>query len=139
MNGEIFGMHRNSRIANLLKRKEFEESNPRYRLEKSIQDLHNLEKYYVDVEYRNCLVSADYPSSEYYELQNIYKQEAKVKERLNLPQNSLIKYERVRCSKHCKHNNHQYYYAYIWDSSSKKLNKKYLGKQLPLVISGCDS
>jgi hypothetical protein len=88
------------------------------------------------VEYRNSLASASYPSSEYFELENIYKQEEKVKQRLNLPQNSLIRYDKVKCSKHCKHNNppHQYYYAYIWDSCSKRLQKKYIGKQLPLVI-----
>lgn len=102
------------------------ERNSRYLIEKSIQDLHNLEKYYVDAEYRNSLVSAQYPSLEYFELENIFKQEQKVKEKLNLPQKSLIKYEKVRCSKHCRHNNpaHQYYYAYIWDSSSKRLKKK---------------
>ena len=132
----MYGKSTNARIARILyNRREFEESNPRYRIEKAIQDLHNLERYYVDAEYRNSLISAKYPSSEYCELENICKQEAKVKERLNLPQNSLIRYEKVRCSKHCKHNTppHQYYYAYIWDLSSKRLNKKYIGKQLPLV------
>ena len=127
----------NTTIARMLdKRREFEESNPRCRIEKSIQDLHNLEKYYVDTEYRNSLASASYPSSEYFELENIYKQEEKVKQRLNLPQNSLIRYDKVKCSKHCKHNNppHRYYYAHIWDSCSKRLQKKYIGKQLPLVI-----
>lgn len=137
---EILGMHAkdtNTRIAKLLyKRRELEETNPRYRIEKAIHDLHKLEKYYVDVEYRNSLKSAEYPSSECFELENIYKQEEKVQERLSLPQNSLIRYEKIRCSKYCKHNTppHQYYYAYIWDSSSKKLKKKYIGKQLPLVI-----
>ena len=140
MIGGILGMHRmnaNTRIARILhKKRELEESNPRYRIEKTIQDLHKLEKYCIDAEYRNSLLSADFPSSEYFELENIRKQEEKVKERLNLPQNSLIRYERVKCSKHCKHNTppHQYYYAYIWDSSSKKLKKKYIGKQLPLVM-----
>ena len=90
-------------------------------MEKAIQDLHNLEKYYVDVEYGNSLESAEYPSLEYFELENIYRLEEKVKETLNLPQNSLIRYEKVRCSKQCKHNTppHQYYYAYMWDSSSR--------------------
>ena len=140
MIGGVLGMHRmnaNTRIARILyKSRKLEESNPRYRIEKVIQDLHKLEKYYVDTEYRNSLVSADFPSSEYFELENIYKQEEKVKEKLNLPQNSLIRYEKVRCSKYCKHNTppHQYFYAYIWDSSSKKLKKKYIGKQLPLVM-----
>jgi hypothetical protein len=133
----MYGKSNNVRLAKILhKRREFEELNPRYLIEKSIQDLHNLEKYYVDAEYRNSLVSANYPSSEYYELENIRKQEVKLKEKLNLPQNSLIKYETVKCSKHCKHNTppHQYYYAYIWNLSSKKLEKKYIGKQLPLVM-----
>jgi hypothetical protein len=133
----MFGKNNNTRIAKILrKRREVEELNPRYRIENAIQDLHNLEKYYVNTDYRNNLVSADYPSSEYFEREKIYKQEEKVKEKLNLPQNSLIRYERVRCSKHCEHHNppHQYYYAYIWNSSSKRLKKKYIGKQLPLVI-----
>ncbi len=35
----------NTTIARMLrKRREFEESNPRYQIEKSIQDLHNLER-----------------------------------------------------------------------------------------------
>ncbi|MGA9842638.1 MAG: hypothetical protein WBQ25_10015 [Nitrososphaeraceae archaeon] len=127
----------NTTIARMLdKRREFEELNPRYRIEKAIQDLHNLERYYVDAEYRNGLLLADFPSSGYFELANIHKEEEKVKERLSLPRNSLIRYEKVRCSKHCTHNtpSHQYYYAYTWDSSSKRLKKKYIGKQLPLTI-----
>jgi hypothetical protein len=52
------------------------------------------------------LISADIPSSEYFELANIYKQEGKVKEKLNLLQNGLIRYEKARCSKYCKHNTH---------------------------------
>jgi hypothetical protein len=126
----------NTRIVKILqKRREFEESNPRHLIEKSIQDLHNLERYYADAEYRNSLKSEEYPSLEYFELENIFKQEEKVKEELNLPQNSLIKYEKMKCSKHCNHNTpHQYYYAYIWDSNSKRLKKKYIGKELPLMI-----
>ena len=80
----MYGKSNNTRIAKILyKRREFEESNPRYRIERSIQDLHNLEKYYVDVEYRNSLVSAQYPSLEYFELENIFEQEAKVKAKSN--------------------------------------------------------
>jgi hypothetical protein len=33
-------------------------------------------------------------SSEYFELQNIYDQDRKLKEKLNLPENSTIKYEK---------------------------------------------
>jgi predicted double-glycine peptidase len=115
-----------------------ESSNPRYVLKKLLQDIDNLEKFYTDREYRNRLVStANYPSSEYFQLEDIYEQEKKVKEKLNLPQNSIIKYEKVKCSKNCRHNNppHKYYYAYIWDCNSKKLKKKYIGKQLPLPAS----
>jgi hypothetical protein len=96
---------------------------------------------YTDKEYRRRLISslsaADgyyFPSysSEYFEIERIYEQEEKVKEKLNLPQNCTIRYEKVKCSKDCKHDTHQYYYAYIWDCDSKKLKKKYIGKQLPL-------
>lgn len=130
-------MNNNTRIARILhKRRELEELNPRYRIEKAIEDLHKLEKYYTVTEYRDSLRAADYPSSEYFELENIHKQDEKVKKKLNLPQNSLIRYERVRCSKLCKHNTppHRYFYAYIRDSSSRKSKKKYIGKQLPLVM-----
>jgi hypothetical protein len=55
-----------------------------------------------------------------------------LKEKLNLPENSTIKHENVRCRKDCKHNTHYYYHAYFWDCDSKKLKKKYIGKHLPL-------
>jgi hypothetical protein len=129
-----------SRIAKMQERmrklKEAAEANPRYQIEQLLQDIRNLEKYYADKEYRDRLLSAFYPSSESVELESIYEQEKKVKEKLNLPQNSLIRYEKVKCAKDCEHNTppHQYYYAYVWDSDSKgkKLKKKYIGKQLPL-------
>jgi hypothetical protein len=110
-------------------------SNPRNKLKKLLQDIDNLEKFYSDKEYRNKLVSANYPSSEYFQLENIYDQDRKLKGKLNLPENSTIRYEKVKCSKNCRHNIHKYYYAYIWDSTSKKLKKKYIGKQLPLPTS----
>jgi hypothetical protein len=111
-----------------------EPSNPRSVLKRLIQDIDNLEKFYTDREYRNRLVSAaSYPSSEYFQLEHIEEQEKKVKEKLNLPLNSLIKYEKVKCSKKCGHT-HRYYYAYIWDCNSKKLKKKYIGKQLPFLF-----
>jgi ribosomal protein L37AE/L43A len=121
----------NTRLTKLQERAEL--SNPRHMLKKLLQDIDNLEKFYTDREYRNRLVkSARYPSSEYFQLEKIYDQEEKVKEKLNLPQNCTIRYEKVKCCKDCKHNTHQYYYAYIWDCDSKKLKKKYIGKQLPL-------
>jgi hypothetical protein len=55
-----------------------------------------------------------------------------LKEKLNLPENTAIKYEKVKCYKDCKHDTDQYYYAYRWECSSKKLKKKCIGKQLPL-------
>ena len=118
-------------------------SNPRNKLKKLLRDSDNLEKFYTDKEYRRRLVSSSsaadgyyFPSysSEYFELENIYEQEKKLKDKLNLPQNSTIRYEKVKCSKNCIHNTHKYYYAYIWDSNSKKLKKKYIGKQLPLPV-----
>jgi hypothetical protein len=124
------------RLTKMLEKSEIKEpSNPRSVLKKLIQDIDNLEKFYTDREYRNRLVStANYPSSEYFRLEDIYEQEKKVKEKLNLPQNSIIKYEKVKCSRKCGHT-HRYYYAYIWDCNSKKLKKKYIGKQLPLPAS----
>jgi hypothetical protein len=107
-------------------------SNPRRMLKKLLQDSDNLEKFYSDEEYKSKLKSASYLSSDYFELERIYEQEEKVKEKLNLPQNCTIRYEKVKCSKDCKHYTHKYYYAYIWDCDSKKVKKKYIGKQLPL-------
>jgi hypothetical protein len=108
-------------------------SNPRNKLKKLLQDSDNLEKFYRDKEYRNKLeLEARYPSLEYVQLENILEQAKKVKEKLNLPENSTIKYEKIKCCKDCKHNTHRYYYAYFWDCNSKKLKKKYIGKQLPL-------
>ena len=108
------------------------ESNPRYLLQKSLKDIEDLERFYKDKEYRNTLESATYLSSEYCQLENVEEQEKKLKEKLGIPQNSTIKYQKVKCSKNCRHTKHWYYYAYIWDSSSKKLKSKYIGKQLPL-------
>jgi hypothetical protein len=121
----------NTRLTKLQERAEL--SNPRHMLKKLLQDSDNLEKFYTDKEYRNKLESAaTYPSLEYVQLENILEQDKKVKGKLNLPENSTIKYEKIKCCKDCKHNTHKYYYAYIWDCDSKKLKKKYIGKQLPL-------
>jgi hypothetical protein len=120
-------------IAKLAKlAKKINGSNPRYLLQKSLKDIEDLERFYKDKEYRNTLESATYLSSEYFQLENIEKQEEKLKEKLGIPQNSIIKYQKVKCSKDCRHAEHWYYYAYIWDSTSKKLKSRYIGKQLPL-------
>jgi hypothetical protein len=129
-------MNISSPLTKILEKSKIKESSdPGSVLKKLIQDIDNLEKFYTDREYRNRLVSAaNYPSSEYFQLERIEEQEKKVKEKLNLPQNSLIKYEKVRCSRKCRHT-HSYYYAYLWDCNSKKSKKRYIGKQLPLPAS----
>ncbi len=120
----------NARITKLQEKAEL--SNPRNRLKKLLQDIDNLEKFYTDREYRNKLESASYLFSDYFELERIHEQEEKLKEKLNLPQHCTIRYEKVKCSKDCKHYTDKYYYAYNWDCDSKKLKKNYIGKQLPL-------
>jgi hypothetical protein len=120
----------NTRLTKLQERAKL--SNPRDKLKKLLQDINNLEKFYSDKEYRNTLVSANYPSSEYFQLEHIHEQDRKMKEKLDLPKSSTIRYEKVRCYKDCRHE-HYYYYSYIWDCNSKKLKKKYLGKYLPLI------
>jgi uncharacterized protein with HEPN domain len=98
----------NTRLTKLQKRAE-ELSNPRNKLKKLLQDSEALEKFYNDKDYKNKLESASYLSSEYFELERIYEQEEKIKEKLNLPQNYTIRYEKVKCCKDCRHNTHQYY------------------------------
>ena len=93
----------------------------------------SLEKFYSDKEYRDRLDKAEYLSSDYFQLVKIEKQQEKIKEKLSLPQNSIIRYEKVRCSRNCIHDTHRYCYAYLWDGNSKKLKKKYIAKQLPLT------
>lgn len=68
------------------------ESNPRYLLQKSLNDIEDLERFYKDKEYRKT-ESATYLSSEYCQLENIEEQEKKLKEKLGIPQSSTIKYQ----------------------------------------------
>jgi hypothetical protein len=112
-----------------------EESNPRCLLQKLLKDIEDLERLYKDKEYRDMLESAAYPSAEYCQLENIEKQEEKVKEKLSIPRSSIIKYQKVKCSKDCRHTTHWYYYAYIWDSDSKKLKSKIHRKAVTIAIS----
>ncbi len=58
----------------------------------------------------------------------------KIKENLGLPKNSSIRYDKVKCSKNCNHNDHYYFYAYWWDPIIKKMRKKYIGKNLPIPV-----
>jgi hypothetical protein len=48
----------------------------RIEIEQSIQEIHNLERFYTNRKHRDRLKSlAEYPSSEYFELENIQEQE----------------------------------------------------------------
>ena len=123
-----------SRITKLEGQAKIFKSNPRFILENALRDIKKLEAFYKDKEYRDVLRSAERFSPDRSELQYVYRIEQKVKEKLGLPENSIIKYEKVKCSKSCEHKTHYYYYAYIWDYNSKKLKKKYIGKQLPLPV-----
>jgi hypothetical protein len=58
-----------------------------------------LEKFYSDKEYRDRLDKAEYLSSDYFQLEKIEEQQEKIKEKLSLPRNSIIRYEKVRCSR----------------------------------------
>jgi hypothetical protein len=116
----------NTRLTKLQERAEL--SNPRYMLKKLLQDSDNLEKFYTDKEYRNKLESAaTYPSFEYAQLEDILEQDKKVKEKLNLPENSTIRLETVKGS------NRSYWHAYFWIPQLKKLKKRYIGKSLPIL------
>ena len=89
-----------------------EESNPlKNTLNKLIQDIDSLEKYYGDKEYRDRPEKAEYLSSDYFQLEKIVKQQEKVKEKLSLPRNGIIRYEKIKCSKNCIHDTHRYCYA----------------------------
>jgi len=77
-----------------------EQSNPlKNTLNKLIQNIDILEKFYSDKEYRVRLDKAEYLSSDYFQLEKIEEQQEKIKEKLSLPQNSTIRYEKVRCSR----------------------------------------
>jgi hypothetical protein len=55
-----------AKFAKLLKQEaRINNSNPRYLLQKSLQDIEDLERFYKDKEYRKALESAMYLSSEY--------------------------------------------------------------------------
>ena len=108
------------RITKLLEKSKIKESNPKYRLKRLLEDSDNLEKFYKDREYRKMLLSAFYPSLVSVQLEHILEHERKVKEKLSLPQNAIIKYEKIKCSKACRHI-HQYYYAYLRDAQTKNI------------------
>ena len=88
-----------------------------------------LVRFIMDDKYRKKLENSLIPFSNP-ELFDILGLEKIVKEKIGIPENATIKYEKVKCSKDCIHN-HEYFYAYYWDSNTKKLRKKYIGKELP--------
>ena len=114
-----------------------EELKPEYLYFKLKDDMPKLEKYIQDSKYRKELEQNSeigYLIHENYELMDLYGLEKKVKEKLKIPENATIKYENIKCSKCCRHK-HKYFYAYFWDSKSKKLKKKYIGKHLSLPFN----
>jgi biotin-(acetyl-CoA carboxylase) ligase len=78
----------NTRVTKLLERAKT--SNPRHMLKKLLRDFETLEKFYSDKEHKNKLKSARYLSSEYFELERIYEQEEKVKEKLTAALRSVL-------------------------------------------------
>ena len=89
-----------------------------------------LVKFIKDSKYRKTTELSYDSLQERYELHDIFGLEKIVKEKIGIPENSTFKYEKIKCSKKCNHS-HKYFYAYYQDSNSKKLKKKYIGKQLP--------
>ena len=131
----LFTCRFNPDIINRYKKREQEELTPEYLYMKLKEDMPKLERFFKDKEYRNLLLTSDYHSYEYYQLTDLVGLEKRVKEKLGIPVNSIIRYERIKCSKHCSHKSHQYFYAYFWDSNLRKLKKKYIGKKLPFPFS----
>jgi hypothetical protein len=96
-------------------------SDQKHTLRKLLQDSDNLERFYKDKEYRERI------SSDHFELDHLYEQDRRLKQRLNLPENSTIRLETVKDS------NRSYWHAYFWMPQLKKLKKRYIGKSLPIL------
>ena len=96
-------------------------SDQKHTLRKLLQDSDNLERFYKDKEYRERI------SSDHFELDHLYEQDRRLKQRLNLPENSTIRLETVKGS------NRSYWHAYFWIPQLKKLKKRYIGKSLPVL------
>lgn len=125
-----------NRIINIITKHHNDEIEPEYLYFKLKEDMPKLEKYIQDPEYRKELEEDQDSGIGYtfytnYELIDLYGLEKKVKEKLKIPENSIIKFESIKCSKKCRHKTHRYFYAYFWDPVIKKLKKKYIGKHLP--------
>jgi LAS superfamily LD-carboxypeptidase LdcB len=87
-------------------------SDQKHTLRKLLQDSDNLERFYKDKEYREQLISSDHV-----ELDHLYEQDRKLKQRLNLRENSTIRFEKVKGS------NRGYWHAYFWNPELRKLKK----------------
>ena len=100
-----------------------------YLCQKIKEDMPKLERYIKNHEYRKKLENSFYPryNPEFFDILGLQEL---VKEKIGIPENATIKYEKVKCSRECMHN-HEYFYAYYWNSNTKKLRKKYIGKELP--------
>ena len=96
-------------------------SDQKHTLRKLSQDSDNLERFYKDKEYRERI------SSDHFELDHLYEQDRRLKQRLNLPENSTIRLETVKGS------NRSYWHAYFWNPELRKLKKRYIGKSLPVL------
>ena len=127
-------------IYGLIKENNEKEKDPKYLHQKFKEDMPKLERYYKDHTYKKELESSSSETEEYLshiignELNDLYGLDRLVKKKLEIPENSTIKYEKVKCCKNCDHQ-HKYFYAYFWDSNSKRLKKKYIGKNLPHPFS----
>ena len=88
------------------------------------EDMPKLERYLKDDEYRKKLENSLYPRYNP-ELFDIVGLEKIVKQKIGIPENATIKYEKVKCSRECRHH-HQYFYAYYWNSNTKKVTEVYL-------------
>jgi hypothetical protein len=118
-------------ITRLFEKESFlEKYSPSNICDKIKEDMPKLERYIIDSTYRKKLLDSPYLSQEYHEFFDILGLEKIIKEKIGIPENATIKYEKVKCSRKCIHN-HQYFYAYYWNPTTKKLKKKYIGKELP--------
>src|SRR5687768_11564774 len=91
---------------------ELDRAAQRKRLQEAYQYNNNrLERFILDNEYKNELEESSKMSHlcvEYYELQKLTEFEKKVKEKLQIPSHANIRYDKVKCSKACKHS-HKYF------------------------------
>jgi hypothetical protein len=117
-------------ILHIIGKRNKELSDPGYLLLHLKDDVLELEKFIKNEKYRNEVLEESWNR---YKITDLYELEGKIKEKLGIPKHSSIRWDKVKCSKTCKHT-HQYFYPYFRDPDQKKLKKKYIGKQLPLPM-----